>query len=280
MLNTGRTNFRIGDIEIGLDGPLFVMAGPCVIEDKDTCLHIANKLLQISKSVGVGAIFKASFDKANRSSRSAFRGPGLQEGLRILAEVRQRTGLAVMTDVHEPAQAAVAAEVVDCLQVPAFLCRQTDLLCACAKTRKPVNVKKGQFLSPAEMKNVTEKIGSCGNEKIILTERGTFFGYNRLVNDMTAIEVMKKLGYPVVFDATHSTQEPGGLGGASAGRREMAPLLAKAAVAAGANGLFIEVHTEPEKSKSDAASVMPIDWLEDLLRTCKGIFGIVRNRKS
>lgn len=213
---------------------------------------------------------------ANRSSISSFRGPGLEEGLQILAAVRQETTLPVMTDVHEPGQAAVASEVVDCLQVPAFLCRQTDLLCACGRTGKPVNIKKGQFLSPGEMKNVVEKIRSCGNEKIILTERGTFFGYNRLVNDMTAIDTMKKLGYPVVFDATHSTQRPGGLGNASGGRREMAPILAKAAIAAGAKGLFIEVHTEPEKAKSDAASIMPIEWLEDLLRMCKEIFEIVR----
>jgi len=181
-----------------------------------------------------------------------------------------------MTDVHEPAQAEIAAEVVDCLQVPAFLCRQTDLLCACAETGKPVNVKKGQFLSPDEMKNVVEKIKSCGNEKIILTERGTFFGYNRLVNDMTAIDTMKKLGCPVVFDVTHSTQQPGGLGNESAGRRDMAPVLARAAVAAGANGLFLEVHPEPDKAKSDAASIMPIDWLEQLLKVCKNIFDIIR----
>jgi len=271
-----KVNFRIGDVEIGLDSPLFVMAGPCVIESKDRCLDIANRLVAIGRKVDVGIIFKASFDKANRSSISSFRGPGLEEGLEILASVRRESNLAVMTDVHEPGQAAVASEVVDCLQVPAFLCRQTDLLCACGRTGKPVNIKKGQFLSPAEMKNVAEKVRACGNEKIILTERGTFFGYNRLVNDMTAIDTMKKLGYPVVFDATHSTQQPGGLGNASAGRREMAPILAKAAIAAGANGLFIEVHTEPEKAKSDAASIMPIDWLEDLLKVCKEIFEIVR----
>jgi 2-dehydro-3-deoxyphosphooctonate aldolase (KDO 8-P synthase) len=284
-----RVNFRIGDgkpkadlppletsVEIGLDAPLFVMAGPCVIESKKICLDIANRLAEIAQRADVGMIFKASFDKANRSSISSFRGPGLEDGLDILAAVRQETNLPVMTDVHEPSQAAVAGEVVDCLQVPAFLCRQTDLLCACGRTGKPVNIKKGQFLSPGEMKNVVEKIRTCGNGKIILTERGTFFGYNRLVNDMTAIDTMKKLGYPVVFDATHSTQEPGGLGNASAGRREMAPILAKAAIAAGANGLFIEVHTEPEKAKSDAASIMPIDWLEDLLGVCKKIFEIVR----
>ncbi|TKJ36391.1 MAG: 3-deoxy-8-phosphooctulonate synthase [Planctomycetes bacterium B3_Pla] len=269
-------NFKIGGVEIGLEAPLFVMAGPCVIESKACCLDIAGKLLAIGRRTDTPIIFKASFDKANRSSLHSFRGPGIDKGLEILAAVRQDTGLPVMTDVHEPAQAALAAEVVDCLQVPAFLCRQTDLLCACARTGKPVNVKKGQFLSPVEMQNVVEKIRASGNEKIALTERGTFFGYNRLVSDMTAIEIMKRLGCPVIFDATHSTQQPGGLGDASAGRREMAPILAKAAVAAGADGLFIEVHTDPEKSKSDAACIMPLDWLEELLTVCKRIFSAVR----
>ena len=275
-----KNNFKIGKIEVGLDAPLFVMAGPCVIEDSGLCLDIANRLVDIGAKSNVGIIFKASFDKANRSSVHSFRGPGLEKGLEILAAVRESTGLPVMTDVHEPAQAAVAGEVVDCIQVPAFLCRQTDLLCACARTGKPVNIKKGQFLSPAEMKNVVEKVRSCDNEKIILTERGTFFGYNRLVNDMTSIEIMKRLGCPVVFDATHSTQQPGGLGDASAGRPEMAPVLARAAIAAGANGLFIEVHTEPEKAKSDAGSMIPIGWLEDLLKVCRQIFEIVSGKKS
>jgi len=282
--------FRIGDgqpaaglssvvnpVELGPEAPLFLIAGPCVIESEESCLHIAAKLVEIGDSVGIGIIFKASFDKANRSSISSFRGPGLQEGLRVLAQVRQKSGLPVTTDIHEPAQADAASEVVDCLQVPAFLCRQTDLLCACARTDRAVNVKKGQFLSPAEMSNVVDKIRACGNERIMLTERGTFFGYNRLVNDMTAIVTMRKLGYPVLFDATHSVQYPGGLGTASAGQREMAPILAKAAVAAGASGLFIEVHPEPEKAKSDAACVMPIDQLEELLKECKEIFQIVRS---
>jgi 2-dehydro-3-deoxyphosphooctonate aldolase (KDO 8-P synthase) len=268
-------NFKIGKVEIGLNGPLFVTAGPCVIESKTGCINIAQRLREISHSTGIGIIFKASFDKANRSSLRSFRGPGLQKGMEILAEVRSRTGLAIMTDIHETAQAAIAGKVVDCLQIPAFLCRQTDLLCACARTGRPVNIKKGQFISPGEMKNVVEKIRACRNNKIMLTERGTFFGYNRLVNDMTAIDTMKKLGCPVMFDATHSTQQPGGLGNASAGRREMAPILAKAAVAAGANGLFIEVHTEPDKAKSDAACIMPISWLEELLTQCIQIFKIV-----
>lgn len=271
-----KSNFKIGEIVIGFDAPLFVMAGPCVIESEISCMDIANRLLDISAKTETGIIFKASFDKANRSSLQSFRGPGIEKGLEILEAVRRKTQLPIMTDVHEPSQAAVAGEIVDCLQIPAFLCRQTDLLCACAETGKPVNIKKGQFISPGEMKNVVEKILTIGNEKITLTERGTFFGYNRLVNDMTAIEQMKQLGYPVIFDATHSTQQPGGLGNASAGRREMAPILAKAATAAGADGLFIEVHPEPKKSKSDAACIMPIDWLEDLLIVCKNIFELIR----
>ncbi len=273
MSNTG---FNIGEVEIGSNAPLFVMAGPCVIESESHCLDVAGRLVEIGQRTKTAMIFKASFDKANRSSLQSYRGPGLEKGLDVLAAVRRQSGLAVMTDVHEPAQAGPVAEVVDCLQIPAFLCRQTDLLCACARTGKPVSVKKGQFLSPDEMRNVVEKLRACGNEQIILAERGTFFGYNRLVNDMTAIDTMKALGCPVVFDATHSTQQPGGLGNASAGRREMAPLLARAAVAAGADGLFLEVHTEPEKAKSDAACVMALDWLEEVVTVCKEIFRIVR----
>ena len=263
-------------IEVGLEAPLFVMAGPCVIENKAHCIEIAKKLRDVSEKTGVAAIFKASFDKANRSSISSFRGPGMEKGLEILGEVRSEVGIAVMTDVHEAGQAEAVGKAVDCLQIPAFLCRQTDLLCACAATGKPVNVKKGQFLSPDEMKNVVDKMHACNNDKIMLTERGTFFGYNRLVNDMTGIESMKRLGCPVIFDATHSTQQPGGLGNASAGRPEMAPILAKAAVAAGANGLFLEIHPDPKNAKSDAACVMPIEWLEDVLKVCKKIFEAIR----
>jgi 2-dehydro-3-deoxyphosphooctonate aldolase (KDO 8-P synthase) len=273
-------SFKIGSVEVGLNAPMFLMAGPCVIETKQICLDIANRLADISHRTGIGVIYKASFDKANRSSIESFRGPGLEKGLDILAAVRDKTKLPVMTDIHQPAQAQIAAEVVDCLQVPAFLCRQTDLLCACAETGKPVNIKKGQFLSPEEMKNVVEKVLSCGNDKIILTERGTFFGYNRIVNDMTAIVTMQKFGCPVAFDATHSTQQPGALGNVSGGNPQLALILAKAAIAAGANGLFLEVHTHPEKSMSDAASIMPIDWVEDLLVICRKIFEIVGRQKS
>ncbi len=268
-------HFSIGPVQVGLDGPLFVMAGPCVIESLDNCLAIADRLVAVADATGTPLIFKASFDKANRSSIDSFRGPGLQQGLDILGRIREKTSLPTMTDVHEPAQAAVVAEVVDCLQVPAFLCRQTDLLVACAETGKPVNVKKGQFLSPAEMKNVVDKLRAAGNDRVMLTERGTFFGYNRLVNDMTAIETMKALGCPVIFDATHSTQQPGGLGAVSAGRPEMAPVLARAAVAAGANGLFLEVHTDPPHAKSDAACVLHLEQLESVITVCRRIFETV-----
>ena len=270
------SEFKIGDVTVGIDALFFVIAGPCVIENEKICLDIAGRLTQIAETSGIPVIFKASFDKANRSSISSFRGPGLEEGLDILSKVRDATGLAVMTDVHEPAQAEIAAKVVDCLQVPAFLCRQTNLLLACAKTGKPINVKKGQFLSPTEMSNAVEKISSAGNDKILLTERGTFFGYNRLVNDMTSINIMKQFGCPVVCDATHSAQQPGGLGDVSGGSREMGPVLAKAAVAAGADGLFLEVHSDPENAKSDAACIMPIEWLPGLLSQCKKIFDIIR----
>lgn len=269
-------SFKIGEVEVGLDAPLFVMAGPCIIESETQCLNIAEHISKVGAKLGVAAIFKASFDKANRSSLSSFRGPGLDAGLKILDKVRQQTGLPVITDVHESSQAEAISRVVDCLQIPAFLCRQTDLLCACAKTDKPVNVKKGQFMSPEEMKNVVDKITACENDKILLTERGTFFGYNRLVNDMASIEIMKGLGVPVVFDATHSTQRPGGLGHATGGSRHMTPILAKAAIAAGANGLFLEVHPDPENSKSDAGCIMPLDWLEEVLTVCKQIFAVVR----
>lgn len=256
------------------------MAGPCVIESESHCLDVARRLVEIGRETETPMIFKASFDKANRSSLHSYRGPGLEKGLEILAAVRRETGLPIMTDVHEPNQANPVAQVVDCLQIPAFLCRQTDLLCACARAGRPVNVKKGQFISPAEMANVVEKIRACDNERIMLTERGTFFGYNRLVNDMAAIGAMKELGCPVVFDATHSTQQPGGLGSSSAGRRQLAPVLARAAIAAGADGLFLEVHTEPDAAKSDAACVIPLDWLEEVMTVCKEIFRIVRGLHS
>jgi 2-dehydro-3-deoxyphosphooctonate aldolase (KDO 8-P synthase) len=239
-------------------------------------MTIADELVRIQEKTGTGIIFKASFDKANRSSINSFRGPGMEKGLKVLAKVRSETGLPVLTDIHDATQADAAAQVVDCLQIPAFLCRQTDLLAACGKTGKPVNVKKGQFVSPGEMKNAVEKVRASGSSKVLLTERGTFFGYNRLVNDMTAIQAMQCLGCAVVFDATHSTQQPGGLGTASAGRREMAPVLARSAVAAGADAVFMEIHPQPEKALCDAECMLRLDDTEKLIRTCKQIHDLVR----
>ena len=271
--------FKIGNIPISLDSPFFVIAGPCVIEGKKICLDIAKELVEISKRTKVKIIFKASFDKANRSSIYGFRGIGKADGLRVLQQVDKETKLPILTDVHEIDQVGPVSQIVDCLQIPAFLCRQTDLIVACAKTGKPINIKKGQFLSPWDMKNVVEKITSIGNKKILLTERGVSFGYKELVNDMKSIPIMKKLGCPVVFDATHSVQCPGSLGDKTGGRWEFSPILARSGVAAGANGLFVEVHPDPGHSKSDSATIMPIEWLEDLIIDCKKIYSIVRGSR-
>jgi len=270
------TVVSIGRIRIEPGGGLFVIAGPCVIESRDLCLDVADRLVEVAAATGVPMLFKASFDKANRSSAGSFRGPGLVEGLKVLADVKDRSGLPTVTDVHLPEQASEVAKVVDCLQVPAFLCRQTDLLVACGETGRPVNIKKGQFVSPEEMSNAVDKVRATGNNQVFLTERGTFFGYQRLVNDMTAIPAMRALGCPVVFDATHSTQRPGGLGHASGGQRDLAPILARAAVAAGADGLFIETHPDPDQARCDAACMMPLDWLPDVIRTCKAIYDLVK----
>ena len=236
--------------------PFFIIAGPCVIESAEQCVTIAQHVGQVCRKVGLSYIFKASFDKANRSSNASFRGPGLKEGLAVLKRVKDEVGVPVLTDIHEPDQAATVAHVVDILQVPAFLARQTDLLIACGRTGRTVNIKKGQFMAPAEMGNAVEKVRSAGSSQIILTERGTFFGYNRLVNDFTAIPQMKAFGCPVVFDITHSTQQPAGLGHASGGNPQYSPMLARAAVAAGVDGLFLECHPDPKNAKSDAATVM------------------------
>lgn len=271
-----RTIYQIGPTSIEPGKTFFIIAGPCVIESESLCLDVADALLQIQKRTQIPFVFKASFDKANRTSIESFRGPGLEKGLKVLEKVRQKTGLPILTDIHEPSQVSPVSKVVDCLQIPAFLCRQTDLLVACAKTGKPVNVKKGQFVSPEEMKNAVEKIRAAGGQQIFLTERGTFFGYNRLVNDMTAIPAMQNLGCPVIFDATHSTQRPGGLGTASAGRRDLAPVLARAAAAAGADGLFMEVHPNPQKALCDADCMLPLEQVEPLVKTCYQIYQIVR----
>ena len=255
---------RIGGVTVGGGAPLALIAGPCVIESEEHTLRVAEALERICDGLHVPLVFKASFDKANRSSLESFRGPGLMEGLAILAKVRKIIDIPVLSDIHVPEQAAVAGEVLDCLQIPAFLCRQTDLIIAAARTGRCVNAKKGQFMSPEEMSNVAAKLVESGCNNFILTERGTFFGYNRLVNDMTAIEKMQAYA-PVVFDATHSCQLPGGAGTQSGGQRQYAGTLAAAAVAAGADALFLEVHDDPDRAKSDPATVYPLDRLRVLL---------------
>ena len=264
------TEVAVGPVLIGEGRPLALLAGPCVIESERHTIRLAEAIREICARLSFPFIFKASFDKANRSSIESYRGPGLDEGLRILAKTRDAIDGPVVTDIHEASQAQPVGEALDLIQIPAFLCRQTDLLAAAAKTGKPVNAKKGQFLSPEEMKNVVDKIKANGNEQVLLTERGTFFGYNRLVNDMTAIPRMRALA-PVVFDATHSCQMPGGLGFQSGGNREYAATLAQAAVAAGADAIFIEVHDDPDNAMSDPATVWPLDQLEALLSKCQAI---------
>lgn len=265
----------IGPIEVGPGRPLALIAGPCVLEEPDVNRRIAETLVQLTTDLGLPFIFKASFDKANRSSIHSVRGPGLDPGLAVLAEIRREFAVPVTTDIHEPAQAATAAEIVDLLQVPAFLCRQTDLLAACAATGRPVNVKKGQFLSPAEMRHVVTKLEEGGCEQIMLTERGTFFGYHRLVNDFIGLGDLMELGPPVCFDVTHSTQLPGGGTTATAGRPERAALLARAATAAGVHVLFMECHPDPPNARSDASTVQPLDAVSDLLREIVAIRSVI-----
>lgn len=252
-----------------------LIAGPCVIESEENVMLIAEKVKEIAKRLDLDYYFKASFDKANRTSISAYRGPGIDEGLRILKKVKDTYGLKIATDIHEPWQAEKAAEVCDILQIPAFLCRQTDLLVAAAKTGKLINVKKAQFLAPWDMKNVVNKLEEAGNSNILLCERGTTFGYNTLVVDMTGIVEMKKFGYPVVMDATHSVQKPGGKGTATGGNRENVEPLAKAAIAAGADALFFEVHPDPDNAKSDGPNMVKLDEFEDLLKRVIKVYDAV-----
>ena len=252
-------------------GP-FILAGPCVIESREITLQAAETLAAIAAKLDLTLVFKSSFDKANRTSVTSYRGPGIDEGLEILAEVKRVTGLPIVTDIHHPEQAARVAEVADVLQIPAFLCRQTDLLVAAAKTGKVVNIKKGQFLAPWDMKNAVGKVRDSGNEQVWLTERGSTYGYNNLVVDMRSIAEMGKFDVPVVFDATHSVQLPGGLGGASGGQREYVPILASAAVAAGASGVFIECHPDPEKALCDGPNSLSLDKVEGLLTRLKRIW--------
>jgi 2-dehydro-3-deoxyphosphooctonate aldolase (KDO 8-P synthase) len=257
--------------------PFFVIAGPCVIESLDLCLEVGGQVKRACDAMGLAYIFKASFDKANRSSNASFRGPGLEAGLKILERVKSDLNVPVLTDIHESHQATIAGRVADVLQVPAFLARQTDLLIACGKTGKTVNVKKGQFMAPQEMALAIDKIKSTGNSNVMLTERGTFFGYGRLVNDITALAVMKQLGHPVVFDITHSTQQPAALGASSGGNSEYSPLLARAAMATGCvDGLFLECHPDPKNAKSDAATMLNLNQVEPLLRTCRQLADVIK----
>ena len=260
---------KLAGYEVGLHKPFFLIAGPCVIEGATLTQQIAGRLKEITQRLGVPFVFKASYDKANRSSSRSFRGPGIDAGLKILADVRSAVGVPVLTDVHEDTPLEEVAAVVDVLQTPAFLCRQTNFILSAAAQGKPVNIKKGQFLSPWEMQNVVEKARSTGNESILVCERGFSFGYNNLVSDMRSLSIMRATGCPVVFDATHSVQLPGGQGTASGGKREFVPVLARAAVAAGVAGLFMETHPEPAKALSDGPNAWPLGRMEPLLTTLK-----------
>jgi 2-dehydro-3-deoxyphosphooctonate aldolase (KDO 8-P synthase) len=275
-----RVNFSVGKIRLGADAPLFLIAGPCVIESEAHATMMAEKLAAVTAELGVPYIFKASYDKANRSSGSSFRGPGLKKGLSILAKIKKRVGVPILTDVHEVSQVGPAAEVCDVLQVPAFLSRQTDLLIAVGKSGRVANLKKGQFLSPWEMKNVVEKVAGAGNEKIILTERGTTFGYQNLVVDMRSFPIMQKLGYPVVFDVTHSVQLPGGEGKSSGGQPEFIEPLARAGTAAGVDGIFLEVHDNPATALSDGTNALPLGQFRPLLQKILQLAALVRTWDS
>jgi 2-dehydro-3-deoxyphosphooctonate aldolase (KDO 8-P synthase) len=268
--------FQIGPVRIGGQLPLVAIAGPCVIESEEHASFMAGQLRDLSRELELPLVFKASFDKANRSSVNSYRGPGLREGLRILGEIKRVTGLPVLTDVHEPRQVEAAAEVCDVLQVPAFLCRQTDLLVAVGRSGRAVNLKKGQFLSPWEMANVVEKVAGTGNERILVTERGTTFGYQNLVVDMRSLAVLNRLSYPVIFDATHSVQLPGGERHQSGGQPEFIEPLARAATAVGVDGIFVEVHENPAKALSDGANALPLDEFRPLAKKLLRLAALVR----
>ncbi|MDH2130173.1 3-deoxy-8-phosphooctulonate synthase [Sphingobium yanoikuyae] len=267
---------KVGAVTFGNDLPFVLISGPCQIESRDHALFMADALAKAAADAGVPFIFKSSFDKANRTSVSGKRGVGIDAGLAILAEVKATLGCPVLTDIHGPEQVEAAAQAVDILQIPAFLCRQTDLLIAAGKTGAVINVKKGQFLAPWDMAAVAQKVASTGNERILLTERGASFGYNTLVSDMRALPVMAETGYPVVFDATHSVQQPGGLGSASGGQRDYAPLLARSAVAAGVAAIFAEAHEDPDNAPSDGPVMLKLDWVGPMLKQLKAIDRVVK----
>jgi 2-dehydro-3-deoxyphosphooctonate aldolase (KDO 8-P synthase) len=267
---------RIGPVTLGGRRPMVLIAGPCVIESEDACLEVAARLKELTRSLGIPLIFKSSYDKANRSSLGSYRGPGLRRGLEVLGRIKREMGIPVLSDVHRFEEVQEAAEVLDVLQVPAFLCRQTDFVAAIAGAGKAVNVKKGQFLAPWDMKNVVEKIESAGNQSILLTERGASFGYNNLVADMRALVIMRQTGYPVIYDVTHSLQLPGGLGTSSGGQREYIPPLARAGVAAGVDGLFMEVHPNPSEALCDGPNSQPLKELRPLLEQLMAVDKIVK----
>jgi 2-dehydro-3-deoxyphosphooctonate aldolase (KDO 8-P synthase) len=269
---------KLCGFEVGLDRPLFLIAGPCVVESLQLALDTAGLLKEITAELGIPFVYKSSYDKANRSSGASFRGLGMEGGLNILSEVKKQIGVPVLTDVHTEADAPIAAEVVDVLQTPAFLCRQTDFIQAVASTGKPVNIKKGQFLAPWDMKNVVDKAKAVGNDRIMVCERGVSFGYNTLVSDMRGLAIMRQTGCPVVFDATHSVQQPGGLGERSGGQREFVPVLSRAAVAVGIAGLFAETHPDPDKALSDGPNAWPLPYIKALLQTLKEIDQLVKQR--
>ncbi|MGF9762668.1 3-deoxy-8-phosphooctulonate synthase [Microvirga sp. 0TCS3.31] len=270
---------QIGSVRFGNHLPLGIIAGPCAMESRDHALEMAAALSEMAGRLGLGLVYKSSFDKANRTSISSARGIGIDRALAIFAEVKERYGLPVLTDVHENDQCAAIAEVVDVLQIPAFLCRQTDLLIAAAKTGRVVNVKKGQFLAPWDMANVAEKVKAAGNPNVMLTERGASFGYNTLVSDMRSLPIMAETGAPVIFDATHSVQQPGGKGATSGGQREYVPVLSRAAVAVGVAGVFIETHQDPDKAPSDGPNMVPLKELEALLAQLKAFDALAKNRQ-
>ena len=269
---------RITDVTLGGKNPLFIIAGPCVIENEDTVFATAKSLKEICGNAGLPLLFKSSYDKANRTSISSFRGPGIEKGLRVLSEVRSKFSLPVISDVHSTEEVKIASGVLDMLQIPAFLCRQTDLILAASNTGKPVNIKKGQFLAPWDVRNIIDKFTSTGNKNICITERGTSFGYNNLVVDFRSIPIMRSYGYPVIFDVTHSLQLPGGMGKSTGGQREFAESLARAAVAAGIDGLFMEVHPDPQRALCDGPNMIRLDEVATLLDDVKAIYGLVRDK--
>jgi len=267
---------RVGKVRIGKGNPLALIAGPCVIESEEIILTTAKKLKEICDRLGISLIFKSSYDKANRTSGSSFRGPGIDQGLKMLSDVRKKFSIPVMSDVHSVDEVRPASEVLDALQIPAFLCRQTDLILSSSRTGKPVNIKKGQFLAPWDVKNIIEKFTSTGNQNLLITERGTSFGYHNLIVDFRGFPVIRSFGYPLLFDATHSLQLPGGQGNSSGGQREFASPLARAAVATGVDGLFIEVHPDPAQALSDASTMIPLQEIEGLLQQTKALHDMMR----